>query len=100
MKYIHDKLDKEASGGAPSNIQAIEYLGELLKIDDKGHSECLNIWEVQSPDSILALRNTVSEEQAKFPNTIWNNEAVAHSYLSKGFMKSALTHYAEMLDDG
>jgi hypothetical protein len=99
VKYIHDKLDKEASGAPSSNIQAIEYLGELLKIDDKGHSECLNIWEVQSPDSILALRNTVSEEQAKFPNTIWNNEAVAHSYLSKGFMKSALTHYAEMLDD-
>lgn len=98
IKYIHDKLDKEGSGGASSNIQAIEYLGELLKTDDKGHSECQNIWEADSLESILALRNTVSQEQSKFPNTSWNNEAVPHSYLSKGWMKSALTHYAEMLE--
>ena len=82
---------------ASSYLKAFEHLETILAAVPKGFEVCQNLWEVESPQRLLELRELVRDEQKKKDGSDWSLKSVAPSYLQNGFCSAALTSYIEFL---
>jgi hypothetical protein len=87
----------EGSGKAASYVRALDLLAKMLRAHSFGFSDCLEIWEVDSPVRLQELYHLVRAETSKGPSSKWNLEGIPTSYLQKGYCSAAIKSYQDFL---
>lgn len=85
------------SGKASSYLRALELLEEMLKAAPLGFADCRDLWSVNSPERLMALRLKVLEEQKHGQDSPWALQGIPISYLRGGYCSAALTELIEFL---
>jgi putative restriction endonuclease len=88
----------EGSGKASSYVRALDLLAKMLGAHSFGFSDCVKIWEVDSPVRLQELYHLVRAETSKGPSSKWNLEGIPKSYLQKGYCSAALKSYQQFLN--
>lgn len=85
------------SGRASSYLRALDLLGEMIKAEPCGFSDCENIWSQNSIERLEELHAFVCVQQRLGSESIWNLSGIAPSYLSRGFCSAALRDFQKFL---
>ena len=94
--FIHEG-NVEGSGKASSYVRALDLLSIMLAAHSFGFSDCVKIWDVDSPVRLQDLYLLVRAETKKGPSSKWNLEGIPQSYLQKGYCSAAIKSYRQFL---
>jgi hypothetical protein len=88
-----EATNKQGSNKAKSYLRALDLLSEILKSEPLRFKDCINIWEVDSLNSLTDLYQEAKSQALKGKDSTWNITGIPPSYLQDRFISAALASY-------
>lgn len=93
--YLYSE-NLEGSKKAGSYLTALKHLQTMLRSENYGFDDCIDLWSVESTERLVELRERVQTEARLGTDTPWYLPG-SSSYLSNGYCSAALTQLIEFL---